>query len=102
MNPPDSYTADDAITTISGNRFIVRTDDGAVLLEGRFVLDATLEPKSITWIDAIGPDAGKQLPAGYLLDKDRFVFVAADERAPRPVVFRTTIGQVMRSFVRAR
>ncbi|WP_217638751.1 hypothetical protein [Frateuria terrea] len=38
-------------------------------------------PGAITWIDAIGPDAGKRLPASYRLEGDRFVFIAADEGA---------------------
>jgi uncharacterized protein (TIGR03067 family) len=100
--PPDDYTAPGVLTTISANQFTVHTVDGAVLLEGRFILDATTEPRSITWIDTIGPDAGKQLPASYILQGDSFVFIAADMGAPRPTNFRTTQGLVMRSFIRRR
>ncbi|GGL26091.1 hypothetical protein GCM10009091_04840 [Pseudomonas brenneri] len=99
-NPPDEHSAPGALTTIDGNQFWVTTLDGKVLLKGRFTLDATTTPKSITWIDAIGADAGKQLPASYTLDNDQFVFIAADEGMPRPVRFSTTPGQTMRTFVR--
>ncbi len=84
LNPADAHSAPGAITTISGDRFEVRTVDGAVLLKGRFLLDSTTTPKSITWVDAIGDDAGKYLPASYRLEQDEFVFIAADEHQPRP------------------
>ncbi|WP_458722633.1 TIGR03067 domain-containing protein [Pseudomonas brenneri] len=99
-NPPDEHSAPGALTTIEGDRFRVMTQDGKVLLEGRFTLDASTTPKSITWIDAIGADAGKSLPASYTLDDEHFVFIAADEGMPRPTRFRTTSGQTMRTFVR--
>jgi uncharacterized protein (TIGR03067 family) len=99
-DPPDSFGANGARTAIAGNRFSVRTAEGEVLLEGVFELDAAPSPRSITWIDSTGPDAGKRLPASYTLEGDRFVFIAADEGAARPVVFRTGKGQTMRSFVR--
>ncbi|MFP3374189.1 TIGR03067 domain-containing protein, partial [Pseudomonas sp. SIMBA_068] len=73
---------------------------GEILLAGRFELDASTTPKSITWTDAIGEDAGKQLPASYRLDGDDFVFIAAHEGMPRPTVFSTGPGQTMRTFVR--
>lgn len=101
-DPPDRYTAPGVLTTVSADRFTVHTVDGTVLLEGTFILDAATEPKSVTWIDATGPDAGKQLPASYVLDGDSFVFIAADTGAPRPTIFRTTQGLVMRSFIRRR
>jgi uncharacterized protein (TIGR03067 family) len=101
-NPADETGAPDAITTFSENRFSVTSVDGVRLLEGRFELDASTNPKSITWIDATGPDAGKRLPAIYRLEDDLFVFIAADEQAPRPTEFRTTAGQTMRTFVRLR
>lgn len=100
LNPPDAHTAPGAITTISGDRFEVKTISGQVLLAGRFTLDSTTHPKSITWVDAIGDDAGKQLPASYRLEGDEFVFIAADEGRPRPIVFSTGPGQTMRTFVR--
>lgn len=101
LNPPDAHGAPGAKTSIIGNRFLVTTAEGEVLLEGTFELDAGTEPRSITWIDAIGPDAGKRLPASYILDDARFVFIAADEGAARPTEFRTTPGLTMRSFIRS-
>lgn len=99
-DPPDIHGAHGATTRIVGNRFSVTTAQGCVLLEGVFELDAGTDPKSITWIDSIGPDAGKRLPASYILEAGRFVFIAADEGAPRPIAFRTVPGLTMRSFVR--
>lgn len=101
IDPPDSLGTPGATTTIRGNSFAVTTTEDRVLLNGLFELDATTTPKSITWIDAIGPDAGKRLPASYILDTNRFTFIAADEGAPRPTTFRTTRGQTMRSFTRS-
>lgn len=99
-DPPDSHGAPGARTVIAGDTFTVRTVAGVVLLLGRFELEDGRDPKAITWIDAVGPDAGKRLPASYILDGDRFVFIAADEGAPRPTVFRTRPGLTMRAFVR--
>ena len=67
LNPVDAHSAPGAITTIVDDRFEVTTVSGEVLLEGRFFLDGTTVPKSITWVDAIGEDAGKHLPASYHL-----------------------------------
>lgn len=100
LNPPDAHSAPGAITTITGDRFEVKTTHGEVLLAGRFFLDSSTVPKSITWVDSIGDDAGKQLPASYRLEGDEFVFIAADESMPRPITFSTGPGQTMRSFVR--
>ena len=97
---PDSFGAPGALTTIQGDHFAVHTRAGELLLKGRFLLDAAATPRAITWIDAIGADAGKHLPASYRLDGDRFVFIAADEGMPRPVEFRTVPGLTMRTFVR--
>lgn len=99
-NPPDRHTARDALTVIAGNNFCVRRSTGEVMLEGIFELDAATSPKSITWIDSIGSDAGKRLPAIYKLDGSSFTFIAADEDAPRPMSFRTEPGLTMRGFVR--
>ncbi|WP_226457002.1 TIGR03067 domain-containing protein [Pseudomonas sp. AF03-9] len=100
LNPVDAHSAPGAVTTITDDRFEVTTVDGEVLLAGRFFLDSAAVPKSITWIDAIGEDAGKQLPASYRLEADEFVFIAADDHMPRPTVFSTGPGQTMRTFVR--
>ncbi len=96
--PPDEYAG--TITSFVDQRFEVRTPDGTLVLAGTFTLDASTSPKAITWTDSMGPDAGKQLPASYVLDGDHFVFIAGDEGAPRPTVFSTTPGQTMRTFVR--
>ncbi|MCF5054009.1 TIGR03067 domain-containing protein [Pseudomonas syringae] len=100
LNPVDAHSAPGAITTIRGDRFEVKTVEGEVLLAGRFFLDSSTVPKSITWVDAIGDDAGKFLPASYRLEGDEFVFIAADEGMPRPRSFSTGPGQTMRTFVR--
>lgn len=100
LNPVDAHSAPGAITTISGEHFEVRTVSGEVLLAGRFSLDSSTQPKRITWVDSIGDDAGKQLPASYRLEGDEFVFIAADEHMPRPTVFSTGPGQTMRTFKR--
>jgi uncharacterized protein (TIGR03067 family) len=91
-NPPDDLSPPGGVTAFSGNRFTVHAVNGQLLLEGTFTLDASASPKRVDWIDAIGPDAGKPLPAIYLLEGDRFVFVAADARAPRPAEFRSGPG----------
>lgn len=101
-DPPDEHSAAGALLFISGNGFCVRKESGEVLLEGVFELDAGVCPKAITWIDSIGADAGKRLPASYLLEGDRFLFIAADEGAARPTAFRTVVGLTMRGFVRVR
>ena len=95
----DEYGAVGAlVTTFMGTHFVVHHDDGRVVLEGDFELDPSTH--AIDWIDAIGPDAGKRLPAIYRFDGDSFVFVAADAGAARPIAFVTGAGQVLRSFVR--
>jgi uncharacterized protein (TIGR03067 family) len=91
-----------ATTTIEGHRYSVHVVGGKCMLEGTFTLDASAKPKAITWVDAVGPDAGKPLPASYELNGDRFVFIAADAGSPRPTAFHTAPGQVMRAFVRIR
>jgi len=96
------HRASGAITTINGYRFSVRAVGGELLLEGTFSLDASVKPKAITWMDSIGADAGKRLPASYELDGDHFVFIVADEGASRPTEFRRKHGQILRRFVRKR
>lgn len=100
LNPIDAHSAPGAITTITGECFEVKTVSGEVLLAGRFFLDSGTVPKSITWIDSMGDDAGKHLPASYRLEGDEFVFIAADESMPRPTTFSTGPGQTMRTFRR--
>lgn len=102
LNPPDEHSAPGALTLIEGDQFRVLTVAGDVLLAGSFTLDSSTNPKSITWIDSIGADAGKPLPASYELTEDDFVFIAADEGQPRPTRFSTGPGQTLRRFVRVR
>jgi uncharacterized protein (TIGR03067 family) len=99
VDPPGDIGAE-STTTIAGRTFTVRAPDGTVVLEGTFSLDASLSPKAIDWIDSIGPDAGKILPASYALDADHFTFIAGDEGGPRPTLFATNPGETMRAFVR--
>lgn len=100
VNPVDDHGAPGALTTFTGNHFSVRTIEGRLLLEGAFELDVSTHPKSITWIDSIGEDQGKRLPASYTLQDDRFEFIAGNEGLPRPTEFRTERGHTMRTFVR--
>ncbi|QQZ39600.1 TIGR03067 domain-containing protein [Pseudomonas sp. SK3(2021)] len=99
-NPPDEHGAPGALTLIQGQGFRVVTLEGELLLAGRFTLDTRTTPKSITWIDSMGADIGKHLPASYRLEGDDFVFIAADEGQPRPTEFRTGPGETLRRFVR--
>jgi uncharacterized protein (TIGR03067 family) len=98
-DPPDAYTGPGVSCTFAGTTFSVDAPDGSVLLAGSFEIDGA---GSITWIDSMGDDAGKRLPAIYRFEGDRFVFIAGNEGAPRPTAFRTTAGQTMRTFVRRR
>ncbi|CAN5922838.1 hypothetical protein BH11MYX3_BH11MYX3_39250 [soil metagenome] len=98
-DPTDSYGTD-LLTTFAGHEFTVRAPDGTIVLAGTFTLDASTDPRSITWIDSMGADRGKQLPAIYTLDGDRFTFIAGEEDAPRPQVFETAPGQTMRTMRR--
>lgn len=99
VDPVDELSGG-VLTTIEGSRFSVRMTEGEMLLAGSFVLDATTSPKSITWVDSMGPDAGKHLPAIYVLEGDDFTFIAAYEGAARPTEFRSVSGLTMRTFVR--
>ncbi|THV21301.1 TIGR03067 domain-containing protein [Peteryoungia ipomoeae] len=101
VDPPDTHGADGAIMTISGNRFHVAIPGGETLIEGAFVLDETTSPKAIDWIDSVGPDAGRPLPAIYTLSSDSFAFAAADADMQRPADFRGGPGVTLRGFSRA-
>jgi len=100
LNPPDDLSPPGAITVFSDNHFTVRTAEGTLLLEGTFTLDASAMPKAIDYVDSMGPDMGKRLLAIYKLEGDTFTFIAASEGEPRPTIFRTCLGQTMRTFVR--
>ncbi len=102
IEPPDVHGGNGAITTIEGDRFAVHAPEGGLLLSGSLILNSSRTPKSITWIDSMGDDAGKLLPASYELDDDSFIFIAADEGMPRPSVFVTSPGLTLRGFIRHR
>lgn len=97
VDPPDSYGTE-LRTTFEGTQWTVSAPAGTIVLAGAFTLDA--EAKSIDWIDSMGEDAGKTLPAIYELAGDAFRFIAANEGEPRPTRFRTVPGQTMRTFRR--
>ncbi|RAP56298.1 hypothetical protein BTJ49_13685 [Oleiagrimonas sp. MCCC 1A03011] len=100
-NPPDDeHSPPGALCSYSDDHFCVRAADGTILLEGHFTLDATTTPKSITWVDSMGAEAGQPLLAIYELTENEFVFVAADPGDPRPKTFRTGPGQTLRRSVR--
>ena len=100
-NPSDEYSASGTLTIFDRDEFSVISAQGNVLLKGKFRLDATTIPRQATWVDEMGPDAGKHLPGIYNLSGDNFVFVAAGEEAiSKPTDFRTEAGQTLRRFVR--
>ncbi len=100
-NPSDEYSAAGTLTIFDRDEFSVISAEGNMLLKGKFRLDATTIPRQATWVDEIGPDAGKHLPGIYNLSGDNFVFVAAgEEAASKPTDFRTETGQTLRRFVR--
>jgi uncharacterized protein (TIGR03067 family) len=100
-NPSDEYSAAGTLTIVDRDEFSVISAEGSVLLKGKFSLDATTIPRQATWVDEMGPDAGKHLPGIYSLSGDNFVFVAAgEEAATKPTDFRTETGQTLRRFVR--
>jgi len=101
VDPPDTHSASGAILTIEGNSFHVGVPGHETILEGTFALDARTSPKSINWVDSIGEDAGKSLPAIYDLSDEQFTFVAADEGMPRPANFGMGQGLTLRSLVRS-
>jgi uncharacterized protein (TIGR03067 family) len=98
VDPPDLHSGPGVLCTFAGHTFSVRAPDRTLLLAGSFELEAS--DHSITWIDSMGDDAGKRLPASYRLEADRFVFIAGNEGDARPTNFRTVVGQTMRTFVR--
>jgi uncharacterized protein (TIGR03067 family) len=96
----DNLSPVGAITNFKGKRFTVHAADATLLLDGAFELDDSATPKRIDYIDSIGPDAGKRLPAIYKLEGDVLTFIVADEGASRPSAFRTGPGEAMRTFMR--
>lgn len=100
VDPPDSHGADGAVMTICKQSFHVAIPAGETLIEGGFTLHEAADPKRIDWIDSIGEDAGKVLPAIYELAGDRFRFAAADAQMERPKTFEGGQGITIRGFVR--
>lgn len=100
-DPTDTQGAHNAIMTIVGDTFHVAVPGEEALVEGRFVIEDSASPKSIDWIDSMGSDAGKRLPAIYTLSKDAFEFAAADADMERPQDFTGGSGITIRGFVRA-
>ena len=98
VDPPDPHSGPGVLCTFAGREFSVRAPDGTLVLAGSFELEAA--DHSITWIDSMGDDEGKRLPASYRLEADRFVFIAGNEGDARPSSFTTVVGQTMRTFVR--
>ena len=100
VDPVDTHGAKGAVMTISGQTFHVAVPGGETLIEGRFEIDGSKHPKEIDWIDSIGDDAGKLLPAIYTLSEDVFEFAAADADMKRPLDFTGGKGITVRGFVR--
>lgn len=99
-DPPDSHGAPGAVMTVTGQRFHVAVPGGETLVEGRFTMDGSRRPGSIDWIDDMGGDAGKTIPAIYELGRDSFRFAAADPGMSRPEGFAGGQGITIRAFVR--
>lgn len=100
IDPPDTHGAPGAVLTIRGLTFHVGLSGGETLLEGRFVWGGAASPGAIDWIDSIGEDAGKTIPAIYELAGDRFRFAAADPGLQRPTGFDGGYGITIRAFFR--
>src|SRR4051812_44446538 len=75
-NPPDEQGFEPT-TTFEGDTFVVTLADGLTPIKGTYKLDPTTSPKTVDWMDSVGDDAGKTLPAIYSLEGDRFTFCAA-------------------------
>lgn len=99
-DPPDTHGAPGAVMDISGRSFKVAVIGGETLIAGTFVLDGSVVPKRIDWVDGMGEDAGKTFPAIYELLGDHFEFAAADAGMARPENFSGGPGITIRSFVR--
>src|SRR6266542_3394396 len=75
---------------------VVTLADGSTPIRGTYRLDPTKSPKTVDWLDSVGEDAGKTIPAIYSLNGDRFTFCAAYTGQERPTQFRTKLGGVLR------
>lgn len=100
VGPVDTHGAIDAVMTIIGETFHVAIPGAAALIEGKFLIDENTTPKRIDWVDSIGIDAGKKLPAIYTLSNEAFEFAASDADMERPKDFTGGKGITIRGFVR--
>lgn len=99
-DPLDTHGAPGAVMTVARHTFRVSVPGEETLVEGSFTIDASRHPKCIDWIDSIGDDAGKVIPAIYELGSDSFRFAAADPDTLRPESFAGGQGITIRTFVR--
>jgi len=97
---PDTHGSPKAVMTISGQTFHVTVPGEEPLIEGTFTMDVSAHPKRIDWIDSIGDDAGKLIPAIYEFEENGFRFAAADPGMTRPEDFFGGQGITIRAFVR--
>lgn len=97
---PDTHGSPKAVMTIAGNTFHVAVPGEETLVEGSFTMDGLHHPKHIDWIDSIGDDAGKVIPAIYEFGNGSFRFAAADTDMARPGSFTGGQGITIRAFVR--
>lgn len=97
---PDAHGSPNAVMTIAGQTFHVAVPGEEALIEGSFTMDGSTHPKRIDWIDSIGDDAGKLIPAIYEIEGDSFRFAAADPNMTRPEDFSGGPGITIRAFVR--
>lgn len=93
--PPDEQGWEPT-TTFLGDTYVVTLADGSTPIKGTYKLDPAKTPKTVDWLDSVGDDAGKTLPAIYSLEGDRFIFCAAYPGQARPTEFRTRPGHVLR------
>jgi uncharacterized protein (TIGR03067 family) len=92
---PDEFGSAPRVAFV-GNRYVVRRADDTIVIKGRFRVHPAQTPKGIDWMDTIGADAGRTLPAIYTLEDDQLLFCAADHGQPRPSEFCSAPGQVLR------
>lgn len=99
-NTPDTHGSPEAVMTIAGQTFHVAIPGEEPLVKGSFTMDQTTHPKRIDWIDSIGDDAGKLIPAIYEFERNGFRFAASDPDMARPEDYSGGQGITIRAFVR--
>lgn len=87
-------------TIFIDNSFIVKISDGSIPIKGNFKIDPTKNPKHIEYTDTFGRYAGETYAGIYHIDEEILTFCVADHLASRPEEFKTSEGQVMRTFRR--